>query len=135
MTIVKLVEVLCPGDSLKRVIGFDTFSGFASLAPEDGAPDEARAKVIGGWNAGEFLPTLERLIELTQRDSMVPRVERVELVKGDIHETVPRYVEQHPGLRICLLHLDVDLYEPTLRALEHLYALVVPGGVVRRLLP
>src|SRR6266481_5497324 len=28
LTFVKLVEVFCPGDSLKRVIGFDTFQGF-----------------------------------------------------------------------------------------------------------
>jgi len=130
LTFVKLVEVLCPGDSLKRVIGFDTFSGFVSLAPEDGAPDESRRKVVGGWNAGDFLPTLERVIDVTQHDSMVPRVKRVELVKGDIRVTVPQYVKEHPGLRICLLHLDVDLYEPTLAALEHLYPLVVPGGIV-----
>jgi predicted O-methyltransferase YrrM len=29
-----------------------------------------------------------------------------------------------------LLHIDVDLYEPTLSALQHLYPLVSPGGVV-----
>ena len=33
-------------------------------------------------------------------------------------------------MRISLLHFDVDLYDPTLFALEQLWDLVVPGGVV-----
>ena len=61
---------------------------------------------------------------------MYPKKKRLELVVGDVTETVPKYVEEHPGLRISLLHLDVDLYEPTLVGLKHLYPLVVPGGVV-----
>lgn len=130
MTFVKLIEVLCPGDSLKRVVGFDTFEGFVGLDARDGAPDDTRSKVTGGWNSGDFLATLERAIDITQRDSMVPRVKRVELVKGDIATSVPAYVKRNPGLRISLLHLDVDLYEPTLVALQQLYPLVVAGGIV-----
>ena len=33
-------------------------------------------------------------------------------------------------MRISLLHLDLDLYEPTKVALEYLYPKVVPGGIV-----
>jgi hypothetical protein len=130
LAFVKLVEVLCPADSLKRVIGFDTFEGFPDLAPADGLPDERRGKVVGGWDSRDFFPVLERMVEITQRDSLVPRVKRVEFVKGNVVETIPAYVQRNPGLRICLLHLDMDLYEPTLAALRHLYPLVVPGGVV-----
>ena len=50
--------------------------------------------------------------------------------RGTSAETVPRYIEENPGLRISLLHLDCDLYEPTMAGLKHLYPLVVPGGVV-----
>ena len=130
LTFTKLIEVLCPGDSLKRVIGFDTFDGFVDLDGKDGVSDTRRAKVVGGWNSGNFLPVLERMVELTQRDSMVPRVKRVELVKGDARVTIPEDVKRNPGLRISLLHLDMDLYEPTKVALEQLYPLVVAGGVV-----
>ena len=128
LTFVKLVEVHCAGDTLKRVIGFDTFQGFVSLAPQDGAVDKRRGKEQGGWNAGEFKPALEQLIDIAQRDDMIPRFRRIELVAGDVSTTVPAYVARNPGLRISLLHLD--LYEPTLAALRTLYPLVVPGGVV-----
>ena len=130
LTFTKLVEVLCPGDTLKRVIGFDTFEGFPDLSEKDGSPNSRRGKVVGGWDAIDFLPFLERAVDITQRDSMIPRFKRVELLKGDVRETIPAYVEKNPGLRIALLHLDLDLYEPTLVALRYLYPLVVAGGVV-----
>jgi hypothetical protein len=130
LTFAKLVEVLCPGDTLKRVVGFDTFEGFPALVEQDGVADPKRGKVVGGWNCLDFLPVLEKVTDISRRDSMIPRFKRVELVRGDVKETIPEYVERNPGLRIALLHLDLDLYEPTLAALTHLYPLVVSGGVV-----
>lgn len=130
VTFTKLVEVYCPGDTLKRVIGFDTFKGVPSLSEQDGAPNESRAKVVGGWNAEEFYPILKRLIDIAQEDSIIPRFKRVELIEGDVCKTVPEYVNKNPGLRISLLHLDLDMYEPTKVALEYLYPLVVSGGIV-----
>ena len=130
LTFSKLADIQCAGDTLKRVIGFDTFEGFPELTDQDGAPDEKRDKVEGGWDASDFLPTLQSIVEIAQRDSFIPRFKRIELVKGDVCETIPEYVENNPGLRISLLHLDLDLFEPTLAALTHLYPLVVPGGLV-----
>jgi hypothetical protein len=45
-------------------------------------------------------------------------------------QTLPRFTQENPGLRISLLHLDVDLYRPTKLALEQLYPRLVTGGVV-----
>ena len=45
-------------------------------------------------------------------------------------KTLPKYLEKHPELRITLLHLDVDVYEPTKLALEQLYPRVIEGGIV-----
>lgn len=130
LTFAKLVEVYCPGDTLKRIVGFDTFQGFTHLANQDGPPLEKRGKVPGGWDSSSFYPVLRDLIEVARKDSMIPRFSRIELVEGDVCKTVPKYVKINPGLRISLLHLDLDLYDPTLTALEQLYPLVVRGGVV-----
>lgn len=130
MTFLKLCDVYCAGDSLKKVIGFDTWTGFVDLDDKDGAINVKRDKVIGGFNASSFLPVLKSAIEIEQRDSMIPRFARAELVPGDCRKTIPDYLKQNPGLRISMLHLDLDLYEPTKVALEHLYERVVPGGVV-----
>jgi predicted O-methyltransferase YrrM len=56
--------------------------------------------------------------------------ENIELIEGDIIETVEMYVRDNPELKISFLNLDVDIYEPSAAILEHLYPRVVPGGVV-----
>ena len=63
-------------------------------------------------------------------DQFVPASKRTFLIEDDILEMVPTYVEENPGVRIPLLHLDVDVYEPTKVALDHFYERVVPGGLI-----
>ena len=130
MTWAKLVEILCPGDTFKHIIGFDTFSGFTKINKKDGKTIDKRDKKIGGFNSKSFLTALENIIQINQKDSMIPRFSRVKLVKGDVVKTIPKFVKENQGLRISLLHLDMDLYEPTKVALENLYPLVSPGGIV-----
>ena len=56
--------------------------------------------------------------------------EKIELIKGDACETIPRYIEDNPHTMISLLYLDFDLYEPTKVALEYLAPRVVKGGII-----
>jgi hypothetical protein len=130
LTWAKLLDMTCPGDTLRRVIGFDNFAGFADFHAHDGKQSTIGDKRVGGWNPSHAKQDLEYFIELFQRDRFLPRSRMIELVVGDVRETAKRYVEENPGLRIALLNLDVDLYEPTLAALETLYPLVAPGGLV-----
>ncbi len=126
----KFLEIFHPGDRIRDVIGFDSFKGFESFSEEDGPEYPNRSKVLGGWNPNEFKEAFDKLVEVYHEDMFVPHAKRIKIVEGDILETIPAYVEKHPGLRISLLHLDVDLYKPNLTALEHLYPKVVPGGLV-----
>lgn len=107
----------------KQLIGFDTFGPFpaAGFAPDE----DARERFVGA--AGDQSIGVEEMMEVLRRKG----VERnVELVAGDITETVPAYVAEHPELRISLLNLDTDIYEPAVTILEHLYPRIVPGGVL-----
>ena len=54
----------------------------------------------------------------------------VHFIKGDITQTVPRYLKTHPQLKISLLNLDTDIYEPAVTILENLYPRIVKGGVL-----
>jgi len=126
----KLLDVYCPGDSLKKLIGFDTFQGLTNLTKEDGKKDLNRDKFKGGFNARSFEKILFKLAEIHQLDSMLPRFKRIQLIKGDVSKTLPKFIKKNPGLRISLLNLDVDLYRPTLAALKYLYPKVVKGGII-----
>lgn len=126
----KFMEIFNPGDRTKRVIGFDHWAGLKNFTAKDGKTFEDCGNVEGGWNPSEFHKTLLQLVDLFQEDCFVPKKKRIELVDGDIRESVFQYVKDNPGLRISLLHLDCDMYEPTLAGLQALYPHVVTGGIV-----
>lgn len=130
MTWANFLEIRNMGDRQKQVFGFDNFAGFTSLTEKDGKCDQAVEKVVSGFDSSCFEEILTDAISIFDRDRFIPYKPRVILVKGNIEETVPRFVEEHPGLRISLLHFDCDMYEPTRIALEQFWHLVVPGGVV-----
>lgn len=125
----RFMEALNPGDRSKRVIGFDHFEGLKNLTDNDISDGRADSRE-GGWNPDGFKDTLLELIDLFHQDSFVPHAPRIEIIDGDIRETAKARTEQELGLRIALLHLDCDLYEPTLAALQAFYPRVVTGGIV-----
>jgi hypothetical protein len=119
-----LIEIFAP-HSQKVVIGFDTFSGFA----EDLHLDEDKEHAVRLMEDHErFVP--RSCDELTTIAKSLSLVHHLRLVPGDAVNTIPEFVANNRGLRLSLLHLDFDVYEPTKAALEHLYPLLVPGGVV-----
>ncbi len=130
LTWAKLLEIFHPGDRLRKVIGFDNFAGFQSFHEKDGAAEPSRSKVLGGWNSAPYYQELVEHINLFHEDSFIPRAKRIELVHGDLCQTSLQYAKDNPGLRLSLIHLDVDLYEPTLASLQAFYPLLVPGGLV-----
>jgi hypothetical protein len=126
----KLLETFCPTDRRRKVFGFDHFQGLQDFHEKDGAMDPRDGKVVSGYDASSVKREVEDLIEIHNLDNLISGVERCRLIEGDIRETIPEFLKENPGLRISLLHVDMDLYRPTIFALEHLYPLVVKGGVV-----
>jgi hypothetical protein len=123
MTWLKMLAIYQPGSG-KRVVGFDTFSAFP--APADGREKKVVADLVEEANfRGITTHDLDVMIE-----SAGLRKSACDLVAGDIRETARAYVAAHPGFRISLLHLDLDLGSATHAALETLWPRVVRGGVV-----
>jgi hypothetical protein len=112
----------------RRVIGFDTFTGFPRLTERDRGPSPGYA-VPGGLatRAGDDLVECLRLYDLNRPLGHIPRVE---LVEGDATRTIPDYVIAHPHLVVALLYLDFDLYEPTRAAIQALRPRMPKGAVV-----
>jgi O-methyltransferase len=52
----------------------------------------------------------------------------VRFVKGWFRDTLPRWIENHPTIRLAVLRLDGDMYESTMVALEQLYPRLSAGG-------
>ncbi len=107
----------------RKLIGFDTFGSF----PETGfqADQEERRKFIE--EAGNQSLTRGQLVQILQDKGLE---KEIELVEGNICKTIPDYATANPELKIALLNIDVDLYEPTVTILDCFYDRVVSGGVI-----
>jgi hypothetical protein len=132
MTWAKLCEIFCPTDVKKVVYGFDTFSGFTNISEEDGPADKRQDKCVGGYEAGYNIEEeLKLAIDAMDVERHIGEVKRVELIKGDARKTIPNFIKEFGnGLRISLLNLDFDLYEPTKAALDFFIPYMSHGGVV-----
>jgi hypothetical protein len=122
MFFLKLLHIHSHGSN-KRVIGFDMFDSFP-------VTDAKEAAVVN-----QFLN--ESGFEGITTDSLFKKMveagletKRCDLVAGDIRQTAAEYVALSPGLRISLLHLDLDLEDATYAALEAFWPRVVMGGLV-----
>jgi len=106
----------------RKIIGFDSFGEFPDTSYEDDK------KYLEGFvgEAGSSSISVEGLQKVLKHKN----INNIELVKGDILETVPEYCKSNPHLKVALLHLDVDVYEPTVTALEYFYDRVVSGGII-----
>jgi hypothetical protein len=124
-------SILEPYNHTRRVIGFDTFSGFPGVHRKDTSTGRSEHLKTGAFETGASVyEELRTLSSIHDRNRPLGHIPKVELVKGNACETIPEYIASHPHLLISLLYLDFDLYEPTKAALDHLVPRVVQGGII-----
>ena len=133
-----LRRVLEPWNSSRRIIGFDMFGGgIPSEGPEDAVHSDTGmpGTAVGGSDYGDTREAIEAvaaqlsdIYELpTQKQTEGPILE---LVKGDIKDTLPDFIERRPHLIVSLLSLDADMYMPTRLGLELLLPRMPSGAVI-----
>lgn len=123
MLYMHLSSILEPYAMNRKIYGFDTFAGFASVSERDEHVQD------GGLSDSDY-KLLTESIELQDMNRAIPHIPKCELIRGDGVKTIPKFVEEHPELIISLLILDFDIYEPTMVALKHFLPLVPKGGIV-----
>ena len=105
------------------LIGFDTFGSF----PATGLSADAERLAAFVAEAGSQSIGVEQLRRVLADKGVVGSVH---LVAGDIADTVPHWVANNPDLEIALLHVDVDIYEPSKVIFEQLWPKLMSGGVM-----
>lgn len=126
-TFSKFLDIYCP-NSNKKVIGFDIFDpgNSSDILNKDGKFDKGNMNVVYSK-----VPESELSLEnVTKRLDNMEIHKKYILVKGDVEETLPKFLEENPGFRISLLYIDVDLDRPTYNGLKYLWDRILPGGVV-----
>jgi hypothetical protein len=99
----------------ERHFAFDSFDGLPEPREED------RMEKGGHWWSRGALKSSER-----NTRSFLARFQVVDIVKGLIPDSLV-CAERH---QFKLVHIDVDLYEPTWDSLQFFYPRMVSGGVI-----
>lgn len=108
----------------RKIIAFDIFGEFPQTDFEDDKKErEAFIEETSG-GIGISYDELNYLLNAQKLDR------NIDIIKGNILDTLPEYLSDNPQLKISLLHIDVDLYEASKLALELLFSHVVKGGII-----
>jgi hypothetical protein len=128
MTWAKLSAILEPVNLTRRIYGFDTFEGFPSLSKSDMSQSSSHVKI--GDLAASSKEELEELITTYDSTRFLGHVNKVNLIKGNAIETIPKFVQEQPHIVVSLLFLDFDIYDPTKVALETFLPRMPKGAVL-----
>lgn len=101
----------------KHLYGFDSFEGLSGPVEAD-RPRDSRARA---WELHDLA-----VDEDQARENLRAFEGRFSLLKGWIPERFSDVADQ----RFSLVHIDVDLYEPTLASLDFFWPRLGPGGLV-----
>jgi len=110
-----------------KIYGFDDFGEFTKQSRKKDAIFIKRWREDLKRNSKS-----DRGISIKELKSIIKKkkFKRVNLIKGNIIKTLPEFLRYKKRTKISLLHLDLDVYEPTLFALEKLYNKVKKGGII-----
>lgn len=110
----------------RKIIGFDTFDGFPSVAPQDGGGVQpGDYGVVGNWSE-----ELEGILDFHTQNAPISHKKKHELVKGDATMTLPGYLKKHPETIVALAYFDFDIYKPTHDCLEAILPYLTKGSVL-----
>ena len=127
MSWAKISTILEPENLTRRIYGFDTFDGFPAIDEKD---QNRFAQAQTGDLSANSYDELRALLGQYDRDRFLGHIPKVELIKGDIAETVPSFMQANPHLIVSLLFIDCDLYEPTKIALNAFVPRMPKGAIL-----
>jgi Macrocin-O-methyltransferase (TylF) len=117
-----------PYNFTRKVVGFDTFSGYPPISKEDVLSDTIKE---GSYTTStDYIDHLNTLLEYHEKENIMSHLNKFELVKGDIMQTLPAYCESNKHELISLIYIDVALYEPTKAILENCIPHLVKGSII-----
>lgn len=114
---------LLENDYSRKIVGFDAFGEF----PTENLCSEEDLNFVKEFEtvSGDGLSDDELAKVLVEKG-----IQNLDLVKGNVFDSLPKYLHENPAEQVSLLHVDLDVKEPTEFVLQLLYDRIVPGGII-----
>lgn len=124
--LINLRGIYEPYNFSRKIIGFDTFSGFAPVDPKDGDFIEA-----GDYATHiDYEIILEQILTLHESFSPIDHIKKYQLVKGDASVTIDPWLNDNPHAIISMAIFDMDVYRPTKDVLEKILPRLCKGALL-----
>jgi hypothetical protein len=125
-TLINLRGIYEPYNHSRIIYGFDTFSGFPDVDEKDG----------GFSKNGDYSTTqgyedeLSEVLSIHEAFSPIPQIKKFDLIKGDVVESLPRFLDENPHIIVSMAIFDMDIYTPTKSALERIIPRLTKGSLL-----
>ena len=118
-----------PFNRHRKIVAFDTFTGFPSLSDKDNKA--SRIIRVGGLAVSEnYEKYLEKVLIYQEQDNPMAHIKKFEIRKGDATVEIDEYFDEYPETIVALAFFDFDIYEPTKKCLEAILPHLVKGSVL-----
>lgn len=117
-----------PYNYTRKVIGFDTFSGYRGISVKDGAGELVKKSQYSVPK--KYISHLTGLLDYHEQENPMPHIKKYGLVAGDASKTIRPYLKNHPETIIALAYFDMQLYKPTKACLAAILPYLIKGSVI-----
>lgn len=113
----------------RRIVCFDTFEGYVGFSGKDKATNLHKE---GTYKVSEdYSDYLNKLLILHEKNNAMGHNNgKHKVIKGDCRKTIPNYFKENSNEIVSIAFFDVNAYEPTWEAFQHIYEKLVPGGII-----
>ncbi len=117
-----------PYNHQRRIVGFDTFEGYPDVGEKD-KPSELIKK--GGYSVEQgYEGYLEDILNFHENENVMRHIQKHQVVKGNVTQTLPKWLSVNPQAFVALAFFDMALYEPTKNALAAIKPRLIKGSVI-----
>ena len=117
-----------PFNRHRKIVGFDTFTGFPEISKKDGKSDMMKKGTLAVTE--NYVDYLTKVMEFQEQDNPLSHIKKFELIAGDAVVEIDKYLKEYPETIIALAFFDFDIYEPTKKCLEAIRTHLVKGSVL-----
>jgi len=125
----KLSEIFEPINYTREIHGFDTFAGMEKIDKKDKNKKKKTNFDIFKPNENSFT-NIEKAVKLFNINRKLSHIDKVFLYKGDVKKTIIKFEKENPHALVSLLHLDVDIYQPTKFVLKRVIKRMPKGSII-----
>ena len=121
-----LREILEPHNVSRKLIGFDTFDGYRGIGKFD-----VKSNIINSNNYAtgkNYYKYLNNILRYHEKENRLENLNKFQLIKGDISQTLKNYISKNPQEIIALAYFDLAIFKPTSSALSDIENNLVKGS-------